>query len=60
MGDVLELLALAERGAETRHFEAETYAWDVLPDELKRADLAGGIAEELRWLRNWKTAAKPA
>lgn len=32
-----------------KHFEVETYAWTVLPDELKPADLAAGIADELRW-----------
>lgn len=35
---------------ELAHFEVETYAWDVLPDELKHAELADGIAQEMRWL----------
>ncbi len=34
-----------------RNFEVETYAWTVLPDELKTEDLAGGIAEELLWMQ---------
>ena len=34
-----------------RHFETETYAWSVLPSELRVADLAEGIANELTWLR---------
>jgi hypothetical protein len=34
-----------------RDFEVETYAWTVLPDELKTDDLAGGITRELRWMR---------
>ncbi|HHN79156.1 MAG TPA: hypothetical protein ENK11_10870, partial [Phycisphaerales bacterium] len=34
----------------TQHFEVETYAWGVLPDELKRDTLADGIADELRWV----------
>jgi hypothetical protein len=33
-----------------RHLEVETYAWGVLPDELKQPTLAAGIAEELSWL----------
>ena len=33
-----------------RHFEVETYAWDVLPPELRRTDLATGIADELRFV----------
>ena len=31
------------------HFEVETYAWNVLPEEYQRASLASGIAEEIRW-----------
>lgn len=34
------------------HFEIETYAWGVLPDELKRDTLAEGIADELAWVRD--------
>jgi hypothetical protein len=34
----------------TAHLEAETYAWGVLPVELRQPDLAAGIAEELLWL----------
>lgn len=30
--------------------EIETYAWDVLPSELKPQDLAEGMATEIRWL----------
>ena len=35
---------------EIRHFEVETYAWDVLPPSLAGVDLAEGIAHELTWL----------
>ncbi len=34
-----------------KHFEVETYAWTVLPDELKTEDLARGIAKELLWVQ---------
>ena len=34
-----------------RQFEVETYAWTVLPDELKADDLARGIAGELLWMQ---------
>lgn len=34
------------------HWEVETYAWDVLPAELRQPDLAEGIADEVRWLRS--------
>ena len=33
-----------------KHFEVETYAWNVLPDPLRSEDLAKGIARELEWL----------
>ena len=36
--------------SETPHYEAETYAWGVLPDDLQQPDLATGIARELSWL----------
>ncbi len=37
------------------HFEVETYAWTVLPPEMRVAELADGIAEEIRWLREaWR------
>jgi len=34
--------------AECRHFEIETYTWDVLPDQLK-SDLSNSIEREYRW-----------
>lgn len=35
--------------SDCRHFEVETYAWTVLPEELRAEDLAKGIAQELLW-----------
>ena len=35
-----------------RHFEVETYAWDVLPQDLRTNDLAQGIAREIVWLKD--------
>jgi hypothetical protein len=32
-----------------KHFEVETYAWTVLPEEMRPAELADGIAEEMKW-----------
>jgi hypothetical protein len=57
---LLELLVLAGRQLEVRHFEAETYAWDVLPAELKCDSLADGIARELTWLRDQSAARSAA
>ena len=45
-------LAEVGRHSQVRHFEAETYAWSVLPPELQAADLSEGIARELSWLRD--------
>ena len=39
-------------GDELPMLEVETYAWGVLPDGLFHGDLAGGIAEELRFTRD--------
>ena len=36
----------------TDHFEIETYAWNVLPDNLREGALADGIAKELRWFHD--------
>jgi hypothetical protein len=33
----------------TGHYEIETYAWGVLPEELKIASLSTGIARETMW-----------
>lgn len=47
--DVLRALGALRRSG-VKHFEVETYAWDVLPASLATDDLAGGIAKELQWL----------
>jgi hypothetical protein len=41
-----------------KHWEVETYAWNVLPKELQVPDLAEGIAKELLWVK--EQAAKLA
>lgn len=46
-----EILALQRREPVSPHLEAETYTWDVLPPELRRADVADSIARELAWVR---------
>lgn len=33
-------------------YEVETYAWGVLPTELRRASLDEGIAQEIAWLQS--------
>ena len=48
--DILRCLAVVDHHPELRHWEVETYAWSVLPAELRQPDLADGIAAEMRWL----------
>lgn len=47
-----DCLELMKPKREVKHFEVETYAWNVLPPELRKDDLAEGIADELIWLRD--------
>jgi hypothetical protein len=42
----------AALAAGCKHFEIETYAWNVLPPEHRPKDLAEGIARELLWFRD--------
>lgn len=47
---ILECLAVANREMpDLSHFEVETYAWGVLPEELKQTHLSDGITKELQW-----------
>lgn len=56
---VLDCLAAIRDFPGVRHFEAETYAWSVVPDELRVNELAAGIADELRWVLR-QVAATPS
>jgi sugar phosphate isomerase/epimerase len=47
-----ELLRAIRPEDEIQHFETETYAWNVLPLELRTDDLAAGIARELQWVKD--------
>jgi hypothetical protein len=47
--EILRCVTAARDLSHVSHFEVETYAWSVLPDELKQRRLADGIAEEIRW-----------
>jgi hypothetical protein len=47
---IIDCLQAIQPG-ECEHFEVETYAWSVLPPEWQVAELAEGIAREMRWLR---------
>ena len=47
---IIECMRLL-RDSDVTHWEVETYAWNVLPEELQAGDLAEGIARELQWVR---------
>jgi hypothetical protein len=47
---ISQCLAAASYYTDCQHLEVETYAWGVLPKELQHAELAAGIAQELKWL----------
>jgi len=49
--EIVDCLKNIRKISDCRHFEIETYAWTVLPDELRTDDLAGGIAKELLWMQ---------
>ncbi|QDU31838.1 hypothetical protein ETAA8_69980 [Anatilimnocola aggregata] len=52
---IAQCLAAAPKYSNCRHYEVETYAWTVLPPELRPTELATGIAEELKWFKElWK------
>lgn len=50
--DIGDFIKAADHDDELHHYEVETYAWNVLPDELQREELADGIADELKWVRD--------
>ena len=46
-----EILAIHKASPISRHLEVETYTFDVLPEELRRVDVATAVARELAWVR---------
>ena len=50
--DIGSCLKAIDMNDELHHFEVETYAWNVLPESLQRGELADGIADELKWVRD--------
>jgi len=47
-----DFLSYANNESEIKHFEVETYAWSVLPQDMQHAELAEGIAQEISWLQH--------
>jgi len=48
--EILPAITAARELHDCKHFEVETYAWNVLPKEHQRDTLAEGIADELLWM----------
>lgn len=48
---IQEFLDVCRQYSAVSHFEVETYAWNVLPPELQKENLADGIAAELQWFQ---------
>lgn len=48
--EIADCLTNLQPAHECNHFEVETYAWNVLPQELQRPELVDGIADELMWV----------
>jgi hypothetical protein len=46
------VLALHKASPLTAHLEVETYTFDVLPEELRRADVATAVAREITWVKD--------
>jgi hypothetical protein len=55
--EIVKGLAAARQHTSCKHYEVETYAWGVLPAELKQPELAAGIAEELKWFETLTNSA---
>ena len=53
--DILDCLKVCKTMPELRHYEVETYAWNVLPEQHQVDNLANGIAREMNWLREQLT-----
>jgi hypothetical protein len=47
-----DILALHRQAPISRHLEVETYTFDVLPEELRRVDVATAVARELTWVQD--------
>ena len=50
--EIIDCISLCRQHSSVKHFEVETYAWNVLPQELQQENLADGIAQELKWFKD--------
>jgi sugar phosphate isomerase/epimerase len=47
-----EILDLHKAQSISPHLEVETYTFDILPEELRRVDVATAVARELTWVKD--------
>jgi hypothetical protein len=47
-----DILALHKKAPISPHLEVETYTFDVLPEDLRRVDVATAVARELAWVKS--------
>lgn len=50
--DIVRSLQLLRQSGDCRHFEIETYTWEVLPDKLK-TNVLDSIEREYQWVLNF-------
>jgi hypothetical protein len=53
--DIVECISKCRQYSNVKHFEVETYAWNVLPKDLQEDVLADGITKELNWFQELAT-----
>ncbi len=54
--DILDCFDVCKSMPDLKHFEVETYAWNVLPEEHQVRNLADGIAKEMAWVKQRLTS----
>ena len=50
--DILDCFEVCRTMPDLTHYEVETYAWNVLPEEHQVDNLATGIAKEMQWVQD--------
>lgn len=56
--EIVESLRIILNETDCRHYEIETYTWDVLPDDLK-SELTDSIEREFRWVLDVTNSLNP-
>lgn len=54
---VADALKQLQHASDCRHYEVETYTWDVLPDEYRAEGIVSAVAREMEWAAAQLTSA---